>query len=103
MREVLFYDKTFDAKKQDPNPMVEIDFSEPQLRWVAFRGLNYRVRWPEGENHRNNRGQGNCYSNSIHYTHGSTLRTFEEIFGVTPLLNDAANETDLSDLFATFP
>jgi len=41
--------------------------------------------------------------NSIHYTHSSTLRTLEEIFGVTPLLGDAANATDLGDLFATFP
>lgn len=47
--------------------------------------------------------KGNGYQNTIHYTHGSALRTFEEIFGVTPLLNDAANETDLSDLFSTFP
>jgi hypothetical protein len=43
------------------------------------------------------------YSNAIHYTHSSTLRTLQEIFGVTPLLGDAANATDLADLFATFP
>ncbi len=42
------------------------------------------------------------YQNKIHYTHGSLLRTVEEIFGV-PLLNDAAKETDLSDLFSVFP
>jgi len=42
--------------------------------------------------------KGNGYSNSIRYTHGSTLRTFEEIFGV-PLLRNAARVTDLSDLF----
>jgi phosphatidylinositol-3-phosphatase len=47
--------------------------------------------------------KGNGYQNSIHYTHGSTLRTFQEIFNATPLLGDAANETDLSDLFAVFP
>jgi len=47
--------------------------------------------------------KGNGFQNSIHYTHGSTLRTFEEIFGVTPFLGDAANETDLSDLFTVFP
>jgi phosphatidylinositol-3-phosphatase len=43
------------------------------------------------------------YQNTITYTHGSTLRTLQEIFGVTPLLGDAAVQTDLSDLFASFP
>jgi hypothetical protein len=43
------------------------------------------------------------YQNSIYYTHSSTLRTVEEFLGVSPLLNDAANATDLSDLFTTFP
>ncbi|HTT97344.1 MAG TPA: alkaline phosphatase family protein [Rhizomicrobium sp.] len=47
--------------------------------------------------------KGHGYSNDIPYTHGSTLRTMQEIFGVTPLLGDAANQTDLSDLFTTFP
>ena len=47
--------------------------------------------------------KGGGYSNTIHYTHGSTLRTLEEIFGVTPLLGDATTATDLSDLFKTFP
>ncbi len=50
-----------------------------------------------------NNAKGGGYSNTIHYTHSSTLRTLEEIFGVTPLLGDAANATDLSDLFKTFP
>jgi phospholipase C len=39
------------------------------------------------------------YSNTIHYTHSSLLRTFQNIFNVRPYLNDAANATDLSDLF----
>lgn len=47
--------------------------------------------------------KGSGYSNTIHYTHGSTLRTFEEIFSVKPLLRDAKKETDLSDLFSVFP
>jgi hypothetical protein len=47
--------------------------------------------------------KGKGYENFIYYDHGSTLRTFEEIFGVTPLLNDAAVQTDLRDLFAVFP
>ncbi|MGI8770274.1 MAG: alkaline phosphatase family protein [Acidobacteriaceae bacterium] len=47
--------------------------------------------------------KGNGYSNSLPYTHGSMLRTVEEIFGVTPLMGDAANETDLKDMFTVFP
>ncbi len=44
--------------------------------------------------------RGGGYFNNIHYTHSSTLRTFQEIFGVLPMLRDAANATDLSDLFS---
>ncbi len=47
--------------------------------------------------------KGHGYANSLYYDHGSTLRTLEEIFGVKPLLGDAAQQTDLSDLFTTFP
>lgn len=47
--------------------------------------------------------KGGGYSNQIHYTHGSALRTLQEIFGVAPFLGDAAKETDLKDLFRVFP
>jgi len=47
--------------------------------------------------------KGGGYSNTIHYTHSSTLRTLQEFFGVTPLLGDAAHASDLRDLFKTFP
>jgi hypothetical protein len=47
--------------------------------------------------------KGNGYSNQLLYTHGSTLRTLQEIFSVTPLLGDANNQQDLSDLFKVFP
>ncbi len=43
------------------------------------------------------------YANSVHYTHSSTLRTMQTIFGVGPLLRGAAKATDLGDLFTTFP
>jgi hypothetical protein len=39
------------------------------------------------------------YSNEVSYSHASTLRTLQSIFGVGPFLRDAANATDLSDLF----
>jgi phosphatidylinositol-3-phosphatase len=69
------------------------------------------ITWDEGEGGDGPIGmivlspdaKGGGYSNTIHYTHSSTLRTLEEIFGVTPLLGDAAHARDLRDLFKTFP
>ncbi len=69
------------------------------------------ITWDEGEGGDGPIGmivlspdaKGGGYSNTIHYTHSSTLRTLEEIFGLTPLLGDAAHATDLRDLFKTFP
>jgi hypothetical protein len=43
------------------------------------------------------------YSSPTIYTHGSLLRTVQEIFGVGPLLRDAANARNLSELFLRFP
>jgi hypothetical protein len=47
--------------------------------------------------------KGGGYNNTIHYDHSSTVRSFQEIFQVSPLLRNAATATDLSDLFKTFP
>jgi len=47
--------------------------------------------------------KGNGYHNTLKYYHSSTLRSMQEIFGVSPLLNDAANQIDLADLFSAFP
>jgi phosphatidylinositol-3-phosphatase len=67
------------------------------------------ITWDEGEGgdgpigmivlSKNAKGGG--YTNTIHYTHSSTLRTLEEIFGVSPFLGDAAHSNDLRDLFNT--
>lgn len=37
------------------------------------------------------------------YTHGSTVRTVQEILGVTPLLRTAATSESLADLFTAYP
>jgi hypothetical protein len=39
------------------------------------------------------------YASSVNFTHSSDLRTWQNIFHVGPYLGDAANATDLSDLF----
>jgi phosphatidylinositol-3-phosphatase len=68
------------------------------------------ITWDEGEGGDgpiglivlSNNAKGGGYTNTIHYTHSSTLRTLEEIFGVSPFLGDAAHSNDLRDLFKTF-
>jgi hypothetical protein len=39
------------------------------------------------------------YASPVNRTHSSDVRTMQEIFYVGPWLGDAANATDLSDLF----
>jgi hypothetical protein len=43
--------------------------------------------------------EGLPHASSVNYTHSSDLRTMQEIFRVGPLLGDAVNANDLSDLF----
>lgn len=47
--------------------------------------------------------KGNGYHNRTHYTHSSTLRTIQEIFGVYPLMRYAGKATDLRAMFSAFP
>ena len=49
------------------------------------------------------KAKGSGYANTTAYTHSSLLRSVQTIFGVAPMLGDAANAKDLSDLFRTFP
>lgn len=76
------------------------------------RGAVLFITWDEGSGDSDGplgllvlspKAKGGGYSNSIHYTHSSLLRTIQEIFGAAPLLGDAARATNLSDLFVTFP
>jgi len=43
------------------------------------------------------------FASNTRWTHSSLLRTVQEIFGVGPLLCDAAAGKDLSELFVAFP
>lgn len=47
--------------------------------------------------------KGGGYRSRKRYYHSSMVATVERLFGLSPLLNDAANRPDLSDLFKTFP
>jgi hypothetical protein len=43
------------------------------------------------------------YTSNVAFTHSSTVRSIQEIFGLTPMLGGAANANDLSDMFHSFP
>jgi hypothetical protein len=43
------------------------------------------------------------YASTAPFTVGSTLRSLQEVFGVSPLLGGASSASDLSDLFTSFP
>jgi phosphatidylinositol-3-phosphatase len=66
------------------------------------------ITWDEGKNDSDGpigmillspQARGGGYFNRIHYTHSSLVRTMQEIFSVSPWLGNAAQATDLSDLF----
>jgi len=66
------------------------------------------ITWDEGSNDSDGpiglialspRAKGHGYNNHIRYTHSSTLRTFQDIFGVYPYLGDASTAESLRDLF----
>ncbi|HXT41602.1 MAG TPA: alkaline phosphatase family protein [Candidatus Angelobacter sp.] len=68
------------------------------------------ILWDEGDNETSDGpiglillsplAKGRGYASNIRYTHSSLLRTLQEIFDVRPFLGDAADATDLDDLFA---
>jgi hypothetical protein len=47
--------------------------------------------------------KGGGYANNRKYYHSSLVGTVEAVFGLSPLIRDAANRADLRDLFAAFP
>ncbi len=52
LREVQFYDRAFDSHQREPNRMLDCDFSEALLDWVAFRRLDLdHVKLPSGPEH----------------------------------------------------
>jgi len=87
---ILWWDETEDDEKPGDNPD---DFAHT-LPEIVISPLAHQNK------------NGVPYSNSVNYSHSSDLRTMQEIFhvkatsGSSPYLGDAANATDLSDLFA---
>src|ERR1019366_3240033 len=69
------------------------------------------ITWDESEGGENPIGmivlspkaKGNGYQGAIKYYHSSMVRTVEDVFGLTPLIADSANQPNLSDLFNAFP
>jgi uncharacterized protein YjbI with pentapeptide repeats len=52
LSEVIFDDHGYKTGKPDPNPMLEVDFTEAELRMVEFRRLSLdRVAFPKDDHH----------------------------------------------------
>lgn len=52
LEDLQFYRTGFRAEGFPPNEMNNVDFSQAELRFVEFRGLNLtNVRWPNSEEH----------------------------------------------------
>jgi uncharacterized protein YjbI with pentapeptide repeats len=52
LSEVIFYDHGYKTGKTDPNPMLEVDFTDAELRMVEFRRLSLdRVAFPKDDHH----------------------------------------------------
>jgi len=78
------------------------------LRSAAYRRNGaIIITWDEGEGGDGPIGmivlsplaRGHGFASYVRYTHSSTLRTLEEIFGVRPFLGDSARSNDLGALF----
>ena len=77
------------------------------------RGGVVIVAWDEGVNNSDgpiglivlSKSAKAGHSGVVHYTHSSTLKTVQEILGVSPFIGQAADPStsDLSDLFVTLP
>lgn len=89
-----------------------LSWMAPQvLHSVAYkRGGALFITWDEGEGNDGPIGMivlspdiRRGFRDSAYYTHSSTLRTIQEIFGVRPLLGAAARARDLRRMFRVFP
>ena len=96
---------------KDGDTWLSTEIPKIQASAVYKNGGAIFITWDEGEGDDgpigmivvSPLGKGGGYSNTVSYTHSSTLRTMQVIFNLSPFLGDAANATDLRDLFSTFP
>jgi hypothetical protein len=73
------------------------------LTWDESEGAAQAQGGPIGMIVLSPKAKGHGYQSTIKYYHSSMVRTVEDVFGLSPLLNDAANQPNLSDLFTSFP
>lgn len=103
---------TFDENVQNGDAWLAVEIPQIMASPAYMDGGAIFITWDEGQHRQDGpiglillspNAKGGGYANSIHYTHSSTLRTIQEIFGVRPFLGGAADAEDLSDLFSVFP
>jgi phosphatidylinositol-3-phosphatase len=90
------------SKAYKENGVIFIWFDESEGDGVAGDNpdnFNHTIAEIVLSKHAHKNVNGVPYASAVNFTHSSDLRTLQEIFKVGPFIRDAANATDLSDLF----
>lgn len=87
-------------KQQIPMIMNSADYKKDGAIMVVWDEGAAKAHNPSGMILLSDAAKGNGYASNVPLSHASTLKTIEEIYGLNPLLGDAATAPDLSDLFA---
>jgi phosphatidylinositol-3-phosphatase len=87
--------------REVPGILASAAFTNGGALFIAFDEGSGASDGPIGMIVLSPRAKGGGYHSSLVYDHSSTLRTFQDLFGVGPYLGGAAAVADLSDLFKT--
>jgi hypothetical protein len=90
------------SKAYNDNGLIVIWFDESEKDGVAGDNaddFNHTIAEIIISKHAHPNVNGVPYASTVDLTHSSDLKTMEEIFHLQPLLGDAVNGDDLSDLF----
>lgn len=99
LRQVIPVIMASHAYKENGAIIIWWDESEAAFKGDNANDFNHTIGEIIISKHAHKNVNGLPYASPVHFTHSSDLRTMQEIFHVGPFLGDAANASDLSDLF----
>jgi|SRR5579862_1045519 len=99
LRQIIPAIMASDAYKNHGAIIIWFDESEQDVAGANPDDLNHTIAEIVISPRAHDNVDGLPYASPVFYTHSSDLRTLQAIFRVGPLLDDALNANDLSDLF----